>query len=111
MKTTGHAELLHGTLDMLVLKAVTRQPMHGFGIARWIETVTGRQLSIEEGALYPALHRMEQRGWLNAEWGTSAHNRRARFYSITAAGRQHLQAEIRNWKESSTAVNRILRHA
>jgi transcriptional regulator len=80
-------ELVQGTLEMLVLKALAWGPRHGFGVARWIEQVTDDRLTVEEGALYPALHRMRRRGWVEAEWGVSDNNRRARYYRLTRKGR------------------------
>jgi len=91
-----NVEVLRGTLDLLILKAVSWGPTHGYGVARWIEQATSDVLQIEEGSLYPALHRLETRGWIAAEWGTSENNRRARYYSITAAGRKQLTDEERD---------------
>ena len=103
------AELVQGTLEMLVLKTLAEgEPLHGFGIARWIEEVTDDKLTVEEGALYPALHRMWRRGWVAAEWGRSANNRRARYYRITPAGRRQLERAISNWKSSAQAVAQVL---
>ncbi|NNM32759.1 MAG: PadR family transcriptional regulator [Gemmatimonadetes bacterium] len=101
-------ELVPGTLDMLILKAVAGEALHGFGIARWIESVTGDRLSVEEGALYPALHRMEAKGWLASEWQRSNRGRRARFYRITEEGRRELAARRVRWEGSVWAVDRIL---
>src|SRR5262249_41137086 len=101
---------LQGTLDLLVLKTLeSRGPMHGYGITAHIEQVSREILRLEEGSLYPALHRMTQSGWLRAEWGVSENNRRARFYSITAAGRKQLAAEEKSWSELTGAVSRVLR--
>jgi PadR family transcriptional regulator PadR len=105
--TTG--ELLQGTLAMLVLKALMVRPMHGYGVARWIEDTTGDVLRIEEGSLYPALRRIEDRGWVTSAWGLSENNRRARYYTITAAGRTHVRAEGAAWLRHATAVTRVLR--
>ena len=103
---------LQGTLDLLVLKALdSRGAMHGYGITMHIEQVSQDILRLEEGSLYPALHRMTQAGWLSSEWGVSENNRRARYYSITAAGRKQLAAEERNWAELTGAVARVLRFA
>jgi PadR family transcriptional regulator PadR len=100
---------LQGTLDLLVLKTLAaRGPMHGFAMALHIEQVSESFLRVEEGSLYPALHRMTQAGWLKAEWGASENNRRARFYSITAAGRRHLSNEEENWAKLTNAVGRVL---
>jgi transcriptional regulator len=101
-------DLLPGTLDMMVLKAVAAEPMHGFGMARWIEGVTGQRLTVEEGALYPALHRMEKRGWLTSEWGRTERGRRARFYTITEVGREELEAQVERWEGSAWAVRQVL---
>lgn len=101
-------DLVPGTLDMLVMKAVSAGALHGFGIARWIEAVTGDRLSVEEGALYPALHRMEERGWLRSEWQRTEHGRRARYYRLTTAGRRELEARRERWEGSARAVRQIL---
>jgi len=104
----GKAELLQGTLDMLILKALTQGPTHGYGVARWIQSVTDDLLEIEEGSLYPALYRMNRRGWISSEWGTSEHNRRAKFYSLTAKGRGQLEEQVAGWERFVHAVQRIL---
>jgi transcriptional regulator len=109
--TTQSGELLQGTLAILILKALLGGSSHGFGIARWIEATTGDVLSIEEGSLYPALRRVEDRGWVTSEWGLSENNRRARFYTITSAGRAHLRAEAALWLRYADAVARVLRAA
>jgi len=101
-------ELLQGTLDMLVLRALTRGPMHGYAIARWIEERTDDALRIEEGSLYPALHRMQKRGWIVSQWGLSENNRRARYYTLTPAGRKQLQAETATWSRFAAAVMKVL---
>jgi transcriptional regulator len=101
-------DLLPGTLDMMVLKAVAGEAQHGFGIARWIEGVTGNRLTVEEGALYPALHRMEKRGWLTSEWQRTEHGRRARYYSATPAGLAELDEQMRRWEGATWAVQRVL---
>src|SRR5579859_443726 len=90
---------LHGTLDVLVLKTLSWGPRHGYAIARWLEDTTRSGLQIEEGSLYPALYRMEQRGWIDAEWGTSELGRKAKFYKLTAAGRRRLRAETADWTQ------------
>ena len=97
-------ELIQGTLEMLILKALIRGPMHGYGVAEWIQQTSQQVLKVEEGALYPALHRLELRGGLKAEWGTSENNRRAKFYRLTADGKKRLSAESRRWARLSTAV-------
>ena len=103
---------LQGTLDLLVLKTLaSRGTMHGYGITLHIEQISKDVLRLEEGSLYPALHRMTQAGWLRAEWGASENNRRARFYSITAAGRKQLADEEQHWAELTEAVARVLRFA
>jgi transcriptional regulator len=102
-------ELLQGTLGLIVLKALLLGPLHGYAIARWIETTTDDILRVEEGSLYPALRRLEERGWIASRWGISEHNRRARFYSLTAAGRKHLRSEAARWMEFAGAVTQVLR--
>jgi PadR family transcriptional regulator, regulatory protein PadR len=104
-------DLVQGTLDMLVLKALERGPMHGYGIAEWIHESSADVLRVEEGALYPALHRLELKGVLKAEWGTSENNRRAKYYSLTAAGRKYLAAEREHWSKMSTAIARVMQRA
>jgi len=101
-------DLLHGTLDALVLKTLSWGPRHGYAIARWLEDTTGDALRIEEGSLYPALYRMERRGWIQAEWGISELGRRAKFYRLTAAGREQLARETARWKSFAAAVSRVL---
>ena len=101
-------ELLQGTLDVLVLKTLSWGPRHGYAIARWIRDTTEDVLRIEEGALYPALHRMEKRGWIESEWGLSENNRRAKYYQLTARGRQQLRAEATAWSQYSAAVTKVL---
>jgi PadR family transcriptional regulator len=102
------AELLQGTLDMLVLKALKVEKMHGFGVARWIERTTGDRLVIEEGALYPALYRMQRRGWIASEWGVSENNRKAKFYHLTHEGHTELEKQARSWHDSVAAVRSVL---
>ena len=103
---------LQGTLDLLVLKSLaSRGAMHGYGITVHIQSVAGEALKVEEGSLYPALHRMAQEGWISAKWGASENNRRARYYSITAAGRKQLAREEQRWGELTEAVARILQMA
>src|SRR5258705_10554809 len=98
-------DLLHGTLDLLVLKAVAGEPMHGFGISKWIEQRTKNELEIVDSALYKALHRLEDSGAISAAWGVSDNNRRAKYYSLTARGRQVLRAELATWKRYVAAVS------
>jgi transcriptional regulator len=103
---------LQGTLDLLILKTLASHgKTHGYAITTHIQSVSEDSLRVEEGSLYPALHRMEQAGWISAEWGTTSNNRRARFYAITAAGRRQLEAEEQNWRTLTAAVNRVLRYA
>jgi len=104
-------DLLKGTLDVLVLKALTWGPRHGYAVARWIEDVTGGALQVEEGALYHALHRLEKQGWVAGEWGVSDANRRAKYYTLTAAGRQQLVARTARWTRYAEAVFAALRTA
>ena len=101
-------ELLQGTLDLLVLKALKWGPRHGYTVASWIRETTDDRLQIEEGALYTSLHRMEKRGWLDAEWGVSENNRRAKYYQLTAAGRKQLRAKSALWTEYAAAVFKVL---
>jgi len=105
-KTKG--DLLQGTLDMLVLKALQLEPMHGWGITERIEQWSQKVLQVNQGSLYPALHRLEQQGWIEAEWGNSDNNRQAKFYQLTRDGRRQLAEEQRNWERLSTAVARVL---
>jgi PadR family transcriptional regulator PadR len=100
--------LLPGTLDALVLKTLSRGARHGYGIARWLEEATGDALQIEEGSLYPALYRMERRGWIEADWGLSELNRKVKFYRLTDAGREQLEVETANWKQIHRAVSKVL---
>jgi PadR family transcriptional regulator len=101
-------DLLRGTLDLLLLKTLSWGPMHGLGVVRWIERVTHQRLQIEEGALYPALHRLEERGWLEAEWGYTDSGRRAKYYRLTAPGRRQLATEMSRWSRYSEAVRLVL---
>ena len=101
-------ELLHGTLETLVLKTLVGGPRHGYAIARWLEDSTGEVLQIEDGSLYPALYRMEQRGWITAEWGTSELGRKAKFYKMTAAGRKQLAAQTAEWAKFAAAISKVL---
>ena len=108
---TTQLDLVQGTLDVLVLKTLAWQPMHGYAIARWIKERTESVILVEEGALYPALHRLERRGWIESEWGVSENNRKAKFYSLTATGKKQLNAETANWDRVSAAINMILKGA
>jgi PadR family transcriptional regulator PadR len=107
-KTERSPGVLQGTLDMLVLKALARGPLHGYDVAEHILAWSGEVLRVEEGALYPALHRLELRGLLASQWGVSANNRRAKFYRLTAAGRKQLAAESSEWARLSSAVARVM---
>jgi len=104
-------DLLQGTLDVLILKALSWGPLHGYAVVRWIERTTEEVLRIEEGALYPALHRMERRGWIEAEWGMSEKNRKAKFYKLTDLGRRELHAESATWQRYAQAVGKVLQAA
>jgi PadR family transcriptional regulator PadR len=99
--------LLHGTLDALILKTLAPGPRHGYAIARFIEDTTGEAVLVEEGSLYPALYRMERRGWVDAEWGTSELGRRAKLYRLTGAGRAQLAAEMATWRRFSAGVSKL----
>ena len=101
-------ELLQGTLDLLILRTLIFGAQHGQGIARAIQQTSEEELLVEHGALYPALQRLEERGWISAKWGTSTNNRKARFYSLTSAGRKQLVKETTKWKRLATAIGRIL---
>ena len=104
-------ERLQGTLDLLVLRSLRGDPMHGWAIAQRIQQISRDVLQINQGSLYPALHRLEERGWIKAEWGSSDNNRRARYYELTAAGRKQLEEETASWEAFVLAVNRVLRTA
>ncbi len=104
-------DLVQGTLDMLVLKALARGAKHGYAVAEWIHESSNDVLHVEEGALYPALHRLELRGLLSAEWGSSENNRRAKFYSLTATGRKKLTEEAEYWRRMSGAIARVMETA
>jgi transcriptional regulator len=110
-KNENQGDLLQGTLDLLILKALARGAMHGYGVAEWIHQTSEDVLRVEEGALYPALHRLELRGLLASEWGISDNNRRAKYYSLTATGKKHLAQETEYWRRMSGAVARILQTA
>ena len=105
---TPELELLRGTLDLLILKTLSWAPMHGLAVLRWIETATRERLQIEEGALYPALHRMEQKKWLEAEWGYTDQGRKAKFYRLTPVGRKQLAAEVAKWTRYAETVGFLL---
>jgi transcriptional regulator len=105
------ADLLQGTLDLLILKTLALEPMHGFGIGQRIQQISRDVFRVNQGSLYPALHRLEQEGWIASEWGESENNRRAKYYKLTPAGRRQLAAEERNWERVAGAVARILQTA
>lgn len=109
IRRTKRPDNLQGTLDLLILKTLSRGPEHGFGIALHIDQVSGEVLRVEEGSLYPALHRMHQAGWIAAEWQTTANNRRARVYRLAAAGRKQLQQAEEKWDRFAEAVGKVLR--
>lgn len=104
-------DLLRGTLDLLILKALAWGPRHGYAVTSWIRDTTSGELEVEDGALYQALHRLEARGWVTAEWGLSENNRKAKYYALTAAGRQQLKAQANVWERYARAVARVLREA
>ena len=101
-------DLLQGTLDMLILKAVSLGPLHGYGILLRIQQVSKKRLEIQQGSLYPALYRLEHQGWITSEWGVSENNRRAKYYRLTAAGKRRLQAETENWNRMAEVIAGIL---
>ncbi|MGH7555410.1 MAG: PadR family transcriptional regulator [Longimicrobiales bacterium] len=103
-----HIDLLQGTLDMLILKALTSGTMHGYGIARWLERATNDALRVEEGSLYPALHRLTERGWVRTEWGISENKRRAKYYTLSARGRKQLEHELSTWARFTEVVAQVL---
>lgn len=102
-------DLLHGTLDMLILKAVSLGPLHGYGVLLRIQQISGNQLEIQQGSLYPALYRLEHQGWIASEWGESENKRKAKYYRLTPAGRRRLQAEAEQWSRMSDVIAGILR--
>lgn len=104
-------DLMQGTLELLILKTLSRDSMHGYGIAQRIHEAVEDLLKVEDGSLYPALYRMEERGWVKSDWGLSENNRRAKFYKLTRAGRKQLESESANWQRVSQAVTRILQTA
>jgi len=104
-------ELLQGTLDMLILKVLNRGPMHGFGIAERIQQLSQDVLTVGEGSLYPGLYRLQDRGWIQSEWGQSENNRRAKYYSLTRSGRKQLDTEASDWEQMCAAIARIMESA
>ncbi len=104
-------DLVQGTLDLLILKVIVREPMHGWAIAQRIRQMSGEVLQVGQGALYPALHKLEQNGWISAEWAVSENNRRAKYYTLTKAGRKALDEEAAQWERLATAISLIVRTA
>jgi PadR family transcriptional regulator PadR len=102
------SELLRGTLDLLILQALQLAPLHGLGVARRVEQLTGGTFQVKPGSLFPALHRLEDRGWLSSEWGLSDHNRRAKYYQLTRAGRRQFGKEVATWGRVAFAINQSL---
>ncbi len=101
-------ELLRGTLDLVILKTLSWGPLHGVGVVQWIEEVTHQRLQVEEGALYPALHRLERKGWLEADWGFTERGRKAKYYQLTPSGRRQLVAELRTWARYTEAIGMVI---
>ena len=108
---SGRTDLMQGTLELLILKTLARESMHGYGIVQRIHEIAEDLLKVEDGSLYPALYRMEERGWIKSEWGLSENNRRAKFYKLTRAGQRQLELERANWKRISRAITKILQTA
>jgi PadR family transcriptional regulator len=105
---SDQTDVLQGTLDLLILRTIALAPMHGWAIAQRIQQISNSLLRVQQGSLYPALHRLEHQGWITAGWGVSDNNRRARFYSLTGAGRRQLEAEVAKWERLSAGVNLVL---
>jgi PadR family transcriptional regulator PadR len=105
------ADLLQGTLDLLILKTLSREPLHGWGLSKKMLQLSDDVLSVQQGSLYPALHRLEQQGWIEAEWKETPHGRSAKFYGLTREGRQQLERELHSWKRLSSAVGLLLKNA
>ena len=105
---SDQTDVLQGTLDLLIMTTIAVEPMHGWAIAQRIQQISSDLLRIQQGSLYPALHRLEHQGWIAAEWGASENNRRARFYALTRAGRKQLAIEVSKWDRLSAGVNRVL---
>jgi PadR family transcriptional regulator len=105
---TNRTDLMQGTLELLILKTLSRKSLHGYGIAQQIHQAVDDLLKVEDGSLYPALYRMEERGWISSEWGASENNRRAKFYKLTKAGRKQLATQSENWERVSRAIVRVL---
>jgi PadR family transcriptional regulator PadR len=104
-------DLVQGTLDLLIMRMVAHEPMHGWAIAQRIQLVSKEVLQVQQGSLYPALHRLEQQGWIRSEWGESEHKRRAKYYSLTAAGKKKLGCEIDQWDRLSAAITLVIKEA
>ncbi len=111
MRSNRNPDMLRGTVELLILTALSRGPRHGFGVARWLEATSDDELQLEEGSLYPALHRMERRGWLEAEWGISENKRQVKLYRLTSLGRARLTSETEGWTAFAAAVGRVLQAA
>jgi len=103
------SDLVQGTLDMLLLKILALEPLNGFAVSERLKQISGDVLQVSDGSLYPALHKLEQEGWISAEWKTTENNRRAKFYSLTRIGRRHLEKESENWSRLSTAISRVVK--
>ncbi|KAA6459096.1 PadR family transcriptional regulator [Acidobacteria bacterium AB60] len=103
------SDLVQGTLDLLILKILALQPLHGWALSQRLKQISGEVLQVSDGSLYPALHKLEQQGWIRAEWKPSENNRRAKFYSLTRLGKRHLEQEAANWDRISTAISGVLR--
>lgn len=106
--TDNPLPILKGSLDVLILKSLSWGPMHGYGVSHWIRHVTDDALELQEGVLYPALHRLERKGWIESEWGLSGNNRRAKYYELTSIGRQQLRRELSTWGRFSEAVGKVV---
>lgn len=107
----NHLELPQGTLDLLILRTLALEPQHGWAISERIHQISSKVLQVQQGSLYPALHRLERRGWIKSRWGASENNRRAKYYELTARGRKQLEAETTAWEKLTTAVSQILETA
>jgi transcriptional regulator len=105
---SDQTDVLQGTLDLLIMRTIALEPMHGWAIAQRIQQISDELLRVQQGSLYPALHRLEHQGWITADWGASENNRRARFYSLTKAGRKQLAVEVSKWERLSVGVNLVL---
>ena len=110
-RMSDQTDLLQGTLDLLIMRTIALEPMHGWAIAQRIQQISDELLRVQQGSLYPALHRLEHQGWIVADWGASENNRRARFYSLTKAGRKQVEAEVAKWERLSAGVNLVLQRS